>query len=199
MNTAAAPSFVIPHDRLDRARGTHAMVWFIASETVLFLMLFFSYFYLWHFSTSRWVTDPPKVAPALLMLVILITSSGILRWGERAVRRGRESMGRVALAITILFGLAFLAVQAMEYQDRLRTVRPTDDAYGSMFYVITGMHGAHVTLGLLMLAYVLILPGIGANDRPPHHPMKNAAMYWHFVDAVWIVIVAILYLLPRIS
>lgn len=199
MNTTApTASFVIPHDRLDRARGTHGMLWLIASEAVLFVMLFFSYFYLQHFS-AHWVTDPPKLTPALLMLLILLTSSVVLAWGEHAVGRGREATGRLALAITILFGLLFLAIQAAEYRDRLRTVRPTDDAYGSMFYVITGMHGVHVALGLLMLAYVLILPRIGANDRPPHHPMKNAAIYWHFVDAVWIVIVAILYLLPRLS
>jgi cytochrome c oxidase subunit III len=195
--TTTTATYLIPQDRLDRSRGTHGMLWFIATEAMLFVMLFFSYFYLRHFST-QW-GPPPKLALALVMLGVLSLSSVVLGCGELAVRKGREGVGRLSIAATIVLGLVFLSIQTMEYGERLRVVRPTDDAYGSIFYAITGLHGLHVALGLLMLAYVLILPRIGANDRPPHHPMKNVALYWHFVDVVWIFIVALLYLLPRAS
>jgi heme/copper-type cytochrome/quinol oxidase subunit 3 len=198
-STTSFSAYSIPHDRIDRTRGTQGMFWFIVTEAMLFLMLFFSYFYLRHFASQWQAAEPPKLGPALSMLAILLGSSGILYWGERAVARGHEATGRLAIVLTIGLGLAFLAMQVSEYRERLLISRPTDDAYGSMFYVITGTHGAHVLLGLLMLSYVLILPRIGANDRPPHHPMKNVALYWHFVDVVWIVIVAILYLLPRMQ
>ena len=160
------------------------MLWFIATEAMLFVMLFFSYFYLWHFS-MQW-GEPPKLALALVMLGVLLLSSVILGWGELAVRKGREGLGRASIAVTIVLGLVFLAIQSMEYRERLRIVRPTDDAYGSIFYAITGLHGLHVALGVLMLAYVLIQPRIGANDRPPHHPMKKAALYWHFLAGLWL-------------
>ena len=197
-HVTSAPTYLIPHDRIDRSRGTHGMLWFIVTEATLFVMLFFSYFYLRHFAT-HWMPEPPKLTPALSMLAVLLSSSAVLHFGELSVRKGHEATARLAIVLTIALGLAFLAIQASEYSEELRHVRPTDDAYGSMFYVITGIHGLHVVLGLLMLSFVLVLPRIGANDRPPHHPLKNAALYWHFVDVVWIVIVAILYLLPRMK
>ena len=80
----------------------------------------------------------------------------------------------------------------------MKEIQPSTDAYGSIFYAITSLHAAHLMLGPLVLGYVLLLPRIGPNEKPPHHPLKNAAMYWHFVDAVWVAIVAILYVMPNL-
>ena len=71
------------------------------------------------------------------------------------------------------------------------------DAYGSFFYLITGLHGAHVALGLFMLLYVAIRAFAGHFDRVRHSAVRNAILYWHFVDVVWLVVFTTLYLLPR--
>jgi heme/copper-type cytochrome/quinol oxidase subunit 3 len=86
-----------------------------------------------------------------------------------------------------------------EYRDHLKTLKPTTDAYGSLFYTITSIHGLHVVLGLLMLGYVLVLPHIGPNaNKSPHRPLHTASLYWHFVDSVWVIIVTLLYVVPNV-
>jgi heme/copper-type cytochrome/quinol oxidase subunit 3 len=181
----------------DERRGSMGMALFIATEAFLFVALFFAYFYLGHYA-PQWPPDPPKLALALVMLAVLLSSSAVLYAGEHAVQRGRPGAARAAIAVTLLLGAAFLGVQAYEYADRLRTLRPTTDAYGSIFYTITSIHALHVLLGLCMLAYVAVLPALRPM-RPPYRPLHNASLYWHFVDAVWVVIVALLYLLPRLG
>lgn len=183
----------------DNRRGTASMVLFIVTEAMLFVALFFVYFYLGR-GQVHWPTDaPPKLTLALIMLVVLLASSVILQWGENVSRRGREGAARLSLGITILLGLAFLGLQVLEYRDHLRTLLPTTDAYGSIFYTITSLHGAHLLLGLLMLVYVLVLPKLEPTQRPPHRPLHNASLYWHFVDGAWVFIVGLLYVLPHLQ
>jgi heme/copper-type cytochrome/quinol oxidase subunit 3 len=66
-----------------------------------------------------------------------------------------------------------------------------------VFYTITSVHGLHVMLGLLFLAYAAVLPDPQGALRQPHRPLRTAVLYWHFVDAVWVLIVLLLYLLPH--
>lgn len=180
-------------------RGSAAMGLFIVTEAMLFVGLFFSYYYVGR-EQPRWPTvAPPKLTLALIMLVLLLVSSAVVEWGRRQGRAGRDAAARLSLVVTIGLGLSFLLLQAFEYRDHLRTLSPTQDSYGSIFYTITSVHGAHVILGLLMLAYVVILPHREPTERPPHRPHHNAAMYWHFVDGVWVIIVALLYVAPNIA
>jgi cytochrome c oxidase subunit 3 len=123
----------------------------------------------------------------------------VLHAGERAERAGRTGRARAAVALTVAMGAGFLVLQTLEFRAHLKTLTPTTDAYGSIFYTITSLHGAHVVLGLLMLLYVLGLPQIGPGQKPPHRPLHNASLYWHFVDAVWIFIVALLYVAPKLT
>lgn len=199
MSAAPAARAELP-ERLpmDEISGTQAMLLFILSEAMLFLMLFFSYVYLGR-DQPRWpMHPPPKLMLASIMLVVLAVSSVVLHWGERAVKRGRERAARGAILATIGLGLAFLALQALEYRDRLETLKPTTDAYGSIFYAITGFHAAHLLLGLAMLVYVLLLPRLEHMGAPPHRPLTNAALYWHFVAITWVVTVAVLYAAPHV-
>ncbi len=193
MTVAAIPPPIVIEDRL----GSVGMKLFIVTEASLFVFLFFSYFYLAHGQTV-WPTDMPKLTLSLPMLVVLVASSFILARGERGAKSADFARARVATIVTILFGVAFLVMQFFEYADRLKTLRPTSNAYGSIFYTITTLHGAHVFLGLTMLVYVLLLPRLGPGGRSPHRPLHNAAMYWHFVDVVWVFIVALLYVLPHL-
>jgi heme/copper-type cytochrome/quinol oxidase subunit 1 len=182
----------------DEKRGTQAMGWLIVTEALLFVSLFFAYFLLAD-NNPHWPLDaPPKLELALIMLVILLVSSGMLEVARHFGKRQRTGPARLAVFAAVILGLAFLYVQSLEYRERLEAVLPTTDAYGSIFYTITSIHGLHVLIGVLMLAYVACLPHPGpGNDRSPHRPLHAATLYWHFVDAVWILIVFILYLLPR--
>jgi cytochrome c oxidase subunit 3 len=190
----------MPHGIDDERRGTHGMMLFIAGEAMLFVMLFWVYFYLGHdASPANWETPAPRLFYPLVMLVVLLASSVAAHWAEMHVDRGDTRMARAAVLITIVLGLAFLWLQKLEYAERLTEITPKTNAYGSIFYTLTGLHGAHVALGVLMLAYVVALPRIGKTDRPPYRPLHNAAMYWHFVDVVWVFIVVVVYVLPHLK
>lgn len=182
---------------VDERRGTRGMLLFILSEAMLFVMLFFAYFYLGS-NQPRWpMHPPPKLMLASIMLVILLASSVVLYWGEQASRQGRDTAARAAVALTLLLGIVFVVIQGFEYRNHLKELKPTTDAYGSIFYTITSFHAAHLLLGMTMLAYVLVLPRLEHMGQPPHQPLKNAALYWHFVDVVWLIIVALLYVTPH--
>ncbi|HEX4339949.1 MAG TPA: cytochrome c oxidase subunit 3 [Polyangiaceae bacterium] len=181
----------------DDRRGTGGMILLIATEASLFVMLLFAYFYLAR-EQRPWPMDaPPRLPLALGMTGVLLTSSFVVHVASLLCRRGWRTAARIALAFTIVLGVAFLAGQVMEYRDHLRTLKPTTDAYGSIFYTITSVHGLHVVVGLAMLAYVLFLPGFDGTGEPPHRPLHNASLYWHFVDVVWLFIVGLLYVLPH--
>ena len=200
MTTIAEGAVVrMPHGVLDVRRGSWAMVMFILTEATLFVMLFFAYYYLGHVSRGPWPPEPPTYTLALVMTGVLLASSIVLHLGERAERAGHTGRARGAVAVTLALGATFIALQVLEFREHLKTLKPTTDAYGSIFYTITSVHGAHLGLGLLMLAYVLVLPEIGPAQKPPHRSLHNASLYWHFVDVVWLLIVALLYLAPNIK
>lgn len=184
--------------RIDTRRGTGGMMLTIATEAFLFVMFFFAYFYAakggW-----RWLDEkPPKLLLAFVMLAILLSSSLVIWWGEQQVKKQRYVLGRIAIVITLIMGFVFLAVQTFEYRDHLKELTPQSDVYGSISYTITTFHAAHVVVGLIVLFYVLILPRYEPVTAPPHRPYHNAAMYWHFVDFVWVFIVALLYVAPNL-
>jgi heme/copper-type cytochrome/quinol oxidase subunit 3 len=193
----ALPDAGVP-GRVDTARGTLGMWLFIVSEATLFVMLFWAYIYL-GYGAVRWAEPRPNVPPAILMLIVLLGSSGVLRWGEARERAGQRRRARSAVLVTAACGGVFLVLQGLEYAKRLHEITPQTNAYGSIFYAITGLHGIHVLLGVLMLLYVWLLPDMGEAERPPHRALHNVALYWHFVDVVWIVIVATLYLAPAMT
>ncbi|HZP63934.1 MAG TPA: cytochrome c oxidase subunit 3 [Terriglobales bacterium] len=183
---------------LDDRRGTWGMALFIATEATLFVMLLFSYYYTSR-GNNRWqVHEAPKLHYSLPMLAVLLTSSGVLYWGEQQVKKHRYGAARGALLTTILLGIGFLVLTFLEYSEHLKTLRPSTDAYGSTFYTLTSLHGAHVVFGLLMLCWVMIVPRWEPARRTPHRPYHNVAMYWHFVDTVWLFLVILLYIVPNI-
>ena len=130
--------------------------------------------------------------------MVLLISSVVLHWGERQVKVQRYGLARISLALTILIGLGFLALSAMDYREHWRTLTAYTDSYGSIFYTIVSFHAAHVIVGLLILSYVLVLPRYAPAAESPYRPFHVAAMYWHFVDVVWIFVVAILYVGPHL-
>jgi heme/copper-type cytochrome/quinol oxidase subunit 3 len=171
---------------------------FIASELLVFVSLFFAYFYLGH-RHPEWPMHAPKLLKAFVMLAILLTSSVVLHAGEKKLKKGHFDAARALLAATIVLGVVFVIVQLLEYRSHLQELKPVQNAYGSIFYTVTSFHAAHLLIGLLMLIFVLLLGKLEPREHPPHRPLHNASMYWHFVDVVWVFIVGLLYVLPHFT
>jgi len=171
------------------------MVLVIATEAMLFAYLLFSYFYLASSATGKW---PPSGRPELTLVIpntlILLASSGSIWWGERGIRRGSPRRLVLGLCTTLVLGIVFLSIQGIEYAHK--PFRLSTDAYSSVFYTITGLHGTHVFVGLLMVAVTLVRALRGHFSASRHLAVSNTAMYWHFVDAVWLVVFTSLYVSP---
>ncbi|MBB4962532.1 cytochrome c oxidase subunit 3 [Micromonospora polyrhachis] len=184
-----------------RSTGWWGMALFIATESTLFAALLGSYFYLRFQAGPQWPPAgirPPELFLPLIMTALLLPSSLPLLWAERGIRRGQQWRLRAGLAATIALGASFLSLQAMEYASSLEEFTFTTDVYGSLYYVITGFHGAHVTIGLLMLTWLLAAALRGKFGVRRHERVRIAALYWHFVDLVWAAILFTVYLSPRL-
>ena len=192
--TKAPPPVRLVDDR----RGTWGMSLFITTEAALFLVLFFSYYWLDKVS-AQWRGDtPPKLHYAIPMLFVLLTSSVVLHWGEKQVKKQRFKAGRLAVVGTIILGIGFLALSYLDYAEHLLNLGPRTDSYGSIFYTIITLHVAHVIFGLLMLTWLSLVPRWEPAVYSPHRPYHNVSMYWHFVDTVWVFIVALLFVAPNV-
>jgi len=162
------------------------MVLFVASEAIFFAAFFGGYFSI---RTSASVWPPasigvPEIAIPTALTVILISSSVVLQAGVMAVRRGRITLFRSLLALTVLLGLCFLALQAYDYSHLAFGI--ADGIYPSLFYVMTGLHMAHVVGGVILLSLMLAQALRGGITVGRHETIEGSAIYWHFVDVVWI-------------
>jgi heme/copper-type cytochrome/quinol oxidase subunit 3 len=194
---ATAVAHRLPVDGVGKqATGWWGMILLITTEAALFAYLLFSYFYLGSMARGAWPpSGPPALRLALPNTAILLLSSGAMWWAESGARRGEQGRLRLGLAATLLLGLVFLAIQAVEYSDQRFT--PRTNAYGSLFFTITGFHGAHVMVGLLMIAVVTVRAWLGHFSARHHLAVTNVSWYWHFVDVVWLAVFTSLYLSPR--
>jgi cytochrome c oxidase subunit 3 len=171
------------------------MFLFIASEVMLFGAFFTAYFFVRVVAGSPW-PEPPFHLPVFVAGVntaILLTSSFTMHWALQAVKRGNRSGLVAGLTLTFLLGLTFLLIQAREYT-RLGFA-PYDNAFGSTFYGLTGLHGAHVFVGLNLLLYALIRSVRGHFGPEPHRHLgvELPGIYWHFVDVMWIIVYVTVY------
>jgi len=191
----------LPARPTGRPLGWWGMLFVIATEATLFAVLLASYFYLRFKTPAAWppdrIADPKLLKPAV-MTVFLMTSSLTVWYAERSVRRDDMRGLRVGLALTFLLGLGFLALQVTEYRELLREIHPSTDAYASSFFTITGLHGAHVAAGLLVLGWTQFFAWRGAYRSEQHVAVQTSALYWHFVHVVWLFLFLSLYLSPRL-
>ncbi len=181
-----------------RSTGWWGMVWFAATEATLFACFIASYFFLLG-DQENFGADggqPISLIRPLIMTLLLLTSSATMWWGESGIKRGEVGRLRIGLAVTFALGTIFLLLQAGEYASS--PIGPGTNAYGSLFFTITGFHGAHVALGLLMNLFVQLRARLGHFTATRHDAVTNISLYWHVVDGVWIAIFASLYLSPRL-
>jgi cytochrome c oxidase subunit 3 len=174
------------------------MVLFVASEAMFFAAFFGAYFTI-RASQTTW---PPKGVPhlkidvAAVLTVILVSSSVVLQLGVRAMRTSGARRATAFLAITIAMGVAFLLLQLYDYSKLGFGVK--DGVFGTLFYVMTGLHMAHVFGGVVFLSLVLGQSTSGMLTARHHESLEAATLYWHFVDVVWICLFTVFYLLtPR--
>jgi cytochrome c oxidase subunit 3 len=172
---------------------------FIASEVMLFGSFFTAYFFARVVASGgeAWPPDGLElpVYLALLNTIILVTSSFTMHWALQSVKRNNRSGLVGGLALTFLLGLTFLLVQAREF---MRVgFSPGDNAFASTFYGLTGLHGAHVFIGLNLLLFALIRSARGHYGPEPerHLGVELPGIYWHFVDVMWIVVYTTVYVI----
>ena len=185
-----------------RSFGWWGMVWLIATEATLFAILLASYFYLRFRTGVEWPPEhihPPKLELPLIMTVILWSSSIPVHMAEKGIERGNQRRLRWGLGLGFLLGAIFLFITlAIEWPETLHEFTPRTNAYGSMFFTITGFHASHVVVGLSMSAWTQMRARQGAFDEHRHLTVQNFAMYWHFVDIVWLFVLLSIYLSPHL-
>jgi cytochrome c oxidase subunit 3 len=199
------------------------MLLFIASEVMFFVAWFWAYFNSFLFfndvSIGSWppagvITLSPWHFP-LLNTLLLLTSGTSVTWAHHALQQGDRKSAIQGLMITIALGMSFTAVQAWEYVhapftfgfNHLALLPFTDAAhaslaagagnlqaiYGSIFFMATGFHGAHVIIGTTFLIVCLARAIAGQFTPTRHFGFEAAAWYWHFVDVVWLFLFACIY------
>ena len=174
--------------------GWWGMWCLIATEAALFAYLLFGYFYLASQAHGPWVPELPKLKVALPNTIILIASSFVLYWGERGIKQGNHVRLRIALLATLVMGLVFVGLQGLEWHNK--KFQLDDSAYASSYFVTTGFHVSHVVVGLAVIAMLLVWALMGKFSAHRHAAVTIGALYWHFVDVVWLGVFTTFYLVP---
>jgi cytochrome c oxidase subunit 3 len=201
----------------------YGMIWFIISEVAFFGIFFFALFYirwyavptlgknliLWPQFIATWpllknpsptaFPGPTAVIPALgipaLNTLILLSSALTVTMAHWALKNNRRSQLNIFLMITILLGFTFLSLQVYEYTEAYTHFNLTlrSGIYGSIFFMLTGFHAAHVTIGLTMLVVILIRC-LKGHFLPDHDfGFEAVSWYWHFVDVIWLFLFIFVY------
>ena len=198
-----------------------SMSWFIFSEVMFFAGFFGALFYarsvtmpwladidhkiLWPDFTAQWGNTPggtiapfTKMGPfpiPTLNTALLLSSGVTLTIAHHALRAGHRGKTAFWLLATIILGATFMGFQAYEYMHAYSelNLKLTSGIYGSTFFMLTGFHGFHVTMGAIMLAVVLVRVMKGHFTPDHHFAFEGAAWYWHFVDVVWLGLYVVVY------
>ena len=190
-----APSGVNESHPLLHEKTRLAVLLFLVSEFVFFVFLIVAYIYSQpseingptaHSSLVPWKTG--------IYTVLLLLSSGTIYLAERCLDKNRKHFALWMVA-TILLGTAFLFGEAREYLGLLhKDITISRNLFGSTYFTLTGFHGIHVTLGLLMLLTIFSLVMTGKLGHKRHTAFRAVSYYWHFVDLVWVMVFSVVYL-----
>jgi len=171
------------------------VILFVASECIFFAALFGAYFTI-RAQAPQW---PPQGIKGLelplpsVSTTMLVLSSVTMQFAVWAIRRGDRATMLRFLKLTLVLGALFLGGQLYDYSRLGFSVR--DTAYGTTFFTMTGFHGAHVAGGLVFIYLMLARGWSGQLTRENHTGLEACAIYWHFVDIVWLGLFSTLYLL----
>jgi cytochrome c oxidase subunit 3 len=173
-------------------------VWtFLATEVLLFGALFTAYTIFRMKYPELFRVEHAKLDRVLgaVNTVVLITSSFTVVLGIDAIRRGKARLLEAYFGATILLAAVFLCVKYVEYAAKFHHgLYPRTNLFFSLYFMMTGLHGAHVLLGMTVLTYVIVLSRRGRLSANYYTPAEMSGLYWHFVDLVWIYLFPLLYL-----
>jgi cytochrome c oxidase subunit 3 len=174
---------------------TLGMLLFIISEVMVFGAFFTAYFFIRVVGGAPWPahgTELPKLI-AGINTAVLVSSSFTMHWALESVKSDNRLGLKAAMVSTFGLGATFLFVQINEYVHV--GFSPQDHAQGTIFYGLTGLHGAHVFIGLTLLLMVTIRAFRGHFSSAEHHGVEVPGIYWHFVDIMWLVVYTTVYIL----
>ena len=191
------------------------MGWFIFSEVMFFAAFFGALFYariialpwldedslLWPNFTANWPSAGPGIAdpftpmgawglPAINTLILLI-SGATVTWAHWGLKKNNRFQLNLGLFLTVALGISFLILQVVEYMHAEFSLQT--GIYGATFFMLTGFHGAHVTLGTIMLIVILFRSMAGHFTPERHFAFEAVSWYWHFVDVVWLLLFIFVY------
>jgi cytochrome c oxidase subunit III len=171
------------------------MLLFIISEVMVFGAFFTAYFFIRVAQGDPWpapgTTLPVEVAG--VNTAILVSSSFTIHWAEQSIKRGNRFGLKAGMLTTFLLGCTFLFIQINEYANI--GFAPQDHAQQTIFYSLTGLHGAHVFIGLLLLLFVTIRSFRGHYSPEQHRGVDVPGIYWHFVDIMWLIVYTTVYII----
>ncbi|SRR5579875_601693 len=179
-------------------RGTVGMVCLIIAEAAIFAIFFVSYiFYL-----GKSLTGPtPREVLELPILgtVCLLSSSITVHWAVSALRKENVRGCTLGLASTVLLGLIFMITTAQEWYhliyEKGLTIRT--NLFGTTYYSLVGLHATHVIVGLIMLSIALFVALTGRIREEHSEKLEVLSLYWHFVDAIWVGVFLVVYVIGR--
>jgi heme/copper-type cytochrome/quinol oxidase subunit 3 len=183
-----------------RASGWWAMIFTVFTEASLFAYLLFSYYYLAvqpHLPGTFPQGGQPDLKLALPNTLILIASSVAVGWAQLGIEHGSKRRLTLGLGVGALLGLVFLVVQYFEWAEKPFTL--ASSPYSSLYFVITGFHMAHVVVGVAILTALAWWSSRGYFNRVRYAHIHIGALYWHFVDVVWIAVFFTFYLTPLLG
>ncbi len=181
----------LPHTKL-------AMWLFLASECLLFGALISTYvLYRGRSLEGPFPADIFDIPYTSVSSFVLLASSVTMVLALASAQRLDEGRMRLWLLTTAMLGMTFVGGQVYEFTVFYREgLTLSTNLFGTTFYVLTGFHGVHVTVGVLMLLSLFGMSFVGRLPEEPAHPIEMVGLYWHFVDIVWIVIFTVVYLIP---
>lgn len=191
---AQAPEHPVGH-----TTGWWGMALLVSTEATTFAVFLASYFYIRFASAEPW-PPPSEELPGLLWpslaTAALILSCVPMAVAVRAAPRDRRGAMGLTLALTWVLGAAFLLLQVVDWMAEWPKSTLSKDAYGSLFYTITGLHTVHVAVGLLMLMALLASTARGRLGRRRPEPLGIVAMYWYFLAVLAVAIYVCVYISP---
>jgi cytochrome c oxidase subunit III len=202
---AASVAHVAAHDEHHGPPAAHrssrvepqllGMLLFIISEVMVFGAFFTAYFFIRVSQGDPWPAPgthlPLEVAG--VNTAILVSSSFTMHWAQSSIRKGNRFGLNAGMLITFLLGCTFLFIQINEYANI--GFAPQDHAQATIFYALTGLHGAHVFIGLTLLLIVTIRAFRGHFTPEEHRGVEVPGIYWHFVDIMWIIVYTTVYVI----
>jgi heme/copper-type cytochrome/quinol oxidase subunit 3 len=170
----------------------------IASEAALFGYLLFSYYYIGASALPGWLLEPrPKMWPVLPNTILLIASSFVAWYGERGVEKGDRRQALIGLLGAFVMGAVFALVQVEEWSQKNYGLGSS--SYASLYFTTTGLHMAHVLVGLVILVTLALWVGLDYFSPRRRIVVSAGVFYWHFVDIVWVFVFTTYYLTPYLG